>query len=52
MFLGASGGFLGGYDDKTLKTLVSVAKKHRIELILCEPNYRGGMFTKRVSTVH
>ena len=46
MFLAASGGFLGGYDDKTLKALVAIAKKHDIKLILCEPNYGGGMFTK------
>jgi hypothetical protein len=48
MFLVASGGFLGGYDDKTLKALVAIPEKHDIKLILCEPNYGGGMFTKLI----
>jgi hypothetical protein len=34
MFLMAPGGFLGGYDDETLKALVAVAEKHEIQLIL------------------
>jgi hypothetical protein len=46
MFLVASGGFLGGYDDKTLNALVGATKKHDVKLILCEPNHGGGMFTK------
>lgn len=50
-FLGGSGGFLGGYDDKTLKTLISVAKKQGAKLILSKPDYGGGMFTKLVSAV-
>lgn len=38
MFLIASGGFLGGYDDKTLNALVATAKKQDVKLILCESN--------------
>ena len=48
MFLMPSGSFPGGYDDKTLKALVAIAEKHDIKLILCEPNYGGGMFTKLI----
>jgi hypothetical protein len=46
LFLCASGGFVGGYDDATLKALVAVAKRHHCKRILTEPNYGGGMFTK------
>lgn len=46
LFLVASGGFLGGYEDATLDALVAAAKKHHCKRILTEPNYGGGMFTK------
>jgi hypothetical protein len=46
MYLVASGGFLAGYDDNTLNAFVAIAKKHDVKLILCEPNYDGGRFTK------
>lgn len=45
MFLVAAGGFLGGYEESTLKSLLMVAKEHSINKIICEPNYGGGMFT-------
>jgi hypothetical protein len=46
LFLTAVGGFLGGYDEETLKAILMVAKKQNVQNILCEPNYGGGMFTK------
>lgn len=46
LFLVASGGFLGGYEDSTLLGLIKVAKKHSVKKIITEPNYGGGMFTK------
>lgn len=46
LYLAAAGGFQGGYDDKTLTRLIMLAKQHDVKLILCEPNYGGGMFTK------
>lgn len=46
LFLVASGGFLGGYDDKTLDSLLAIARKHEISKIICEPNFGGGMFTQ------
>jgi len=46
LFLVASGGYLGGYDDKTLYSLLMVAKRHHVKKILTEPNYGGGMFTR------
>jgi hypothetical protein len=46
LFLVASGGFLGGYDDPTLLGILKVAKKHDVRRIISEPNYGGGMFTR------
>lgn len=46
LFLTAAGGFRSGYDEeKTLIPLINVARKQRVNLILTEPNYGGGMFT-------
>ncbi|MBX6723087.1 MAG: phage terminase large subunit, partial [Dactylosporangium sp.] len=46
LFLTAAGGFRSGYDEeKTLVPLITIAKKQRVNLILVEPNYGGGMFT-------
>lgn len=46
LFLVASGGFLGGYEDSTLKGILMVAKRHGVRKIITEPNYGGGMFTR------
>ena len=46
LFLVDAGGFLGGYDDKTLDALLAIAKRHDINKIICEPNFGGGMFTQ------
>lgn len=46
LFLAAIGGYLGGYEEKTLKALLDVAKCHDVKLIVCEPNYGGSMFTQ------
>lgn len=46
IFLTAAGGFLGGYGEETLKSLLMVAKKHNVPKIIAEPNFGGGMFTE------
>lgn len=46
LFLVASGGFLGGYEQRTLRGLLDIAKHHGISKIVCEPNFGGGMFTQ------
>ncbi len=51
LFLTASGGFLGGYDDATLEAILRIAKKHNVPKILVEPNYGGGMFTRLLQSV-
>lgn len=45
MFLTAAGGLRGGYDEVTLRSILMVAKRHNVNIILAEPNYGGGMFT-------
>lgn len=51
MFLTASGGFLGGYDEATLRAIMLTAKKHGVHKIIDEPNYGGGMFTELLKSM-
>lgn len=44
-FLTAVGGFVGGYEDSTLIKLATVAKEQKVNAIVLEENYGGGMFT-------
>ena len=46
LYVTSSGGFIGGYTDKTLQSIADVAKQEQVNLILVEENYGGGMFTK------
>lgn len=46
LFLTASGGFMGGYSEDTLKAIMLIAKRHSVPMIIAEPNYGGGMFTE------
>lgn len=56
LFASACGGLQGGYEDDNMKALAMLAKIHGVNLILCEPNYGGGMFTaslkKFVTKIH
>jgi hypothetical protein len=51
LFLTASGGYLSGYDETTLKDIVRVAVAQRVNTILVEPNFGDGMFTKLLQPV-
>ena len=51
LLLTASGGFLGGYDNETLKSLLVIANQHNVAKIIAEPNYGGGMFTQLLKRV-
>lgn len=51
LFLTDIGAFLGGYDEATLRAICMAAKGQHVNLILCEPNYGGGMFTQLLSAV-
>jgi hypothetical protein len=51
MWLVASGGFIGGYSDETLQALSVLAKRHNVNVMLVEPNFGDGMFTKLLAPV-
>lgn len=51
MWLVAAGGFLGGYDDSTLQALAIIAKGKGVNVMLVEPNFGDGMFTKLLAPV-
>lgn len=46
LFLMESGGFRGGYEDDTLRSLAQVAKKWGVQQIVIESNFGDGMYTK------
>ena len=46
LFLTAQGGFKGGYSDDTLKKLLEVAEKQKVNKIIVEPNFGDGMFAQ------
>lgn len=45
-FLTAAGGLVGGYEDETLDKIVEIAKEQKVNMILVEENFGGGMFSK------
>ena len=46
LFCTAAGGLQGGYEDDTMDKLVAVAKSQKVNVILVEGNFGGGMFAK------
>jgi hypothetical protein len=46
IFCTAAGGLDGGYEDATLDKLVNIAKAQKVNVILVEGNFGGGMFAK------
>lgn len=51
MWLAASGGFLGGYTDETLRSLAMLAKRFAVNRIIVEPNFGDGMFRRLLEPV-
>lgn len=51
LFLMESGGFRGGYEDETLRSLAKVAKKWAVNDVIIECNFGDGMYTKLFSPV-
>ena len=46
LHLTASGGYREGYTPETLEALAATAKTHKVNLVIVEPNYGGGMFNQ------
>lgn len=51
LYLTAMGGLKGGYDEIVLAKLAEVAKYHEVNLIQCESNFGGGMFSQLLKPV-
>lgn len=51
LWLVDAGGFLGGYSDETLYSLAMVAKAKQVNVMVVEPNFGDGMFTKLLQPV-
>jgi hypothetical protein len=51
LFLVACGGFRNGYDDTTLVGLAEIAKRHKANKIIVEPNFGDGMFNRLLQPV-
>ena len=46
-----AGGLKGGYDDTSLEELAEIAKRHKVNLVLIEPNFGDGMYTELLKPV-
>lgn len=46
VFLMDWGGFIGGYDDDTLKALSAIAAEHKVREVNIEDNFGNGMFSE------
>ncbi len=46
LYLCKAGGFQGGYSDDTMKTLATLAKAYKVNLIITESNFGDGMFSE------
>lgn len=48
LFVPAAGGIKGGYDEKTLKELVAIAKDNKVNKVVIESNFGDGMFMELI----
>ncbi len=46
LYVANVGGLTGGYSKTVMETLAFQAKKHKVNLVIVEENYGGGMFTE------
>jgi hypothetical protein len=46
LYLVACGGFRDGFSEETLKAIAAKAARHRVNYIIAEENYGGGMFNQ------
>ena len=46
LFVSDAGGLVGGYDDRVLERLSKLARDHKVNTIICEENFGGGMFAE------
>ena len=51
MFVRRCGGLRGGYDERTLRKLVEIAKEEQVNEIIVESNFGGGMFNSLLTPI-
>jgi len=51
LYLTASGGLFGGYDETNLVKLATIAMQHKVNYMLIESNFGDGMFTQLIKPV-
>jgi hypothetical protein len=49
LFVLEAGGLRSGYDESTLKKLVEIAKRQKVNQVIIEENFGGGMFTQLIT---
>ncbi len=51
LYVPAAGGLQGGYSEEVLEKLCNIAKDHKVNYVLSEMNFGGGMFTELLKPV-
>ena len=51
LFVSDAGGLVGGYDDSVLTKLSRLARDHKVNTIIIEENFGGGMFAELLKPV-
>jgi hypothetical protein len=51
LFVLDAGGLKGGYSMDTLEALAQIAKRHRVNTVIVEPNFGDGMFNQLLAPV-
>jgi hypothetical protein len=49
LYVAEAGGVKGGYSEETLKSLVGIAKNHKVNMVIIESNFGDGMFTSLIN---
>jgi hypothetical protein len=51
LYLLDCGGYRSGYSESVLTTLANIAKDHKVNTVVVEPNFGDGIFNERVKPV-
>jgi len=51
LYVAACGGIAGGYSEHTLRKLATLAKDHKVNVVLIESNFGDGMFTELLKPI-
>ena len=51
LYVPDAGGIKGGYDEKTLKQLVAIAKDNKVNIVVIESNFGDGMFMELIKPI-